>query len=1010
MELFDLGILADDDCPERPGGVIGRYRLIAPLGEGGFGFVWRAEQTEPIHRELALKLIKRGMDSREIIARFAAESQSLAMMDHPNIAAVLDAGTMPDGRPYFAMELVKGEPLTSYCDSRNLSILERLELFIPVCQAVQHAHQKSILHRDLKPSNIIVSVVDGKPVPKVIDFGIAKALGTDEDLALRSSLLRTRVGAVIGTPEYMSPEQAGSVPDVDTRSDIYSLGVLLYELLTGQTPLARCGGGFSHDETLRRIRTEETLKPSTSFHPPTAFSVQAAATRDAEPSKLRRMLKGDLDWIVLKALEKDRRRRYETSTAFAADLKRFLRAEPVSAVAPTWHYQFSKLVRRNRTAFVAASVVFLTLSVATGVSLWQASEAHKAGARAEQSRIDADHSRADAETNAAQARKTVETYLTKVSDHPKLKEEAFQGLRKELLETALPFYEEMASKESDDPHLKGDRAWVFDKLASLYRNLGQREKAVESLREVMKIEEALSAQFPEDLFYNRAIIVTGNNISVVLGELGRHDEAIAVHLHSINLVEGLMRKYPQNIEYGTDLSILLVSLGQNLARVGKIAESEAAMLRAIEVRQNLADKSPESASYQNDVASSYADFARMLADKGRFAEAEPRFRKSMAIRETLVASSPADANCRKSLADACYNFAFYLNGNGKSEEALALQLRSVEINLKLIAEFPADSSYRYSLALGYQTVGASLISLKRQSEAEDALRDSLEIMRSLTAEFPENASYFHHAGLSLHDIARLRREMGDPQGARDCLRECVDMQKKALNGDLASSGYRIALGNALNELGELCLLTGDPAGAMAVALDLPRYFPKSWEDQEHAAMYMAEAIPLLKNDPGMDAVQKQQSVDRATRSAVELLKSSAGAGNPRFFEAVSDARMAVLRGNPEFDELEKSLAPDPKDRSPSTFRFDYSFSDPGPRIWRRDGKIWTETSPSGVVKKFNIVRRIRLGHGSGTELIEAGNSGLSIFVPDLGSPAPLQLRMKQGAGAWAILGEIQSME
>ena len=226
--LMDLGFYPEEigrSRDEQPDDRVGRYRLIELLGEGGFGAVWSAEQTEPIHREIALKLIKRGMDSREIIARFGAESQALAMMDHPNIAAVLDAGSCPDGLPYFAMELVKGAPLTTYCDSRSLSVEERTELFIPVCQAVQHAHQKAILHRDLKPSNILVAEVDGKPVPKVIDFGIAKALGTPNEVLFQASILQTRAGAVVGTLPYMSPEQAGSVPDVDTRSDIYSLGV-----------------------------------------------------------------------------------------------------------------------------------------------------------------------------------------------------------------------------------------------------------------------------------------------------------------------------------------------------------------------------------------------------------------------------------------------------------------------------------------------------------------------------------------------------------------------------------------------------------------------------------------------------------------------------------------------------------------------------------------------------------------------------------------------------------------
>jgi eukaryotic-like serine/threonine-protein kinase len=355
---------------EQPGLVVGgRYKLIEPIGEGGMGTVWMAQQTEPIKRLVAVKLIKAGMGSKQVLARFEAERQALALMEHPNIARVFDAGAAPDGRPFFVMELVKGKPITAYCDANRLTPRQRLELFLPVCQAIQHAHQKGVIHRDIKPNNVLVALYDDRPVPKVIDFGVAKATGQQ----LTEQTLHTGFGAVVGTPEYMSPEQASfNQLDVDTRSDVYSLGVLLYELLAGSPPfsqkdLARAG----MLEILRVIREQEPSKPSTKLS--TADGLPSlAANRGTEPGRLTRMVRGDLDWIVMKALEKDRTRRYETANGFAADVQRYLADEPVLASPPSAAYRLRKLVRRNRGSAVAGTLVLLALAVGVIGTVWQA--------------------------------------------------------------------------------------------------------------------------------------------------------------------------------------------------------------------------------------------------------------------------------------------------------------------------------------------------------------------------------------------------------------------------------------------------------------------------------------------------------------------------------------------------------------------------------------------------------------------------------------------------------------
>ncbi|HMF14339.1 MAG TPA: serine/threonine-protein kinase, partial [Gemmataceae bacterium] len=353
---------AGSPIAEGPGTQIGPCKLLEQIGEGGFGVVFLAEQSAPVRRKVALKILKPGMDTRQVVARFEAERQALAIMDHPNIAKVYDGGTTPSGRPYFVMELVKGVPITDYCDHHHLTPRQRLELFVPVCQAVQHAHQKGIIHRDLKPSNVLVTVHDGTPVVKVIDFGVAKALGQE----LTEKTLFTGFAQMVGTPLYMSPEQAGeSGLDIDTRSDIYSLGVMLYELLTGTTPFDRARfKDASYEEIRRIIREEEPARPSNRI---STLEAQASSTiaeqRQSEPRRLRRLFRGELDWIVMKALEKDRNRRYETANGFAMDIQRYLADEPVLACPPSVGYRFRKFARRNKAVLAVAALIlfFITL-------------------------------------------------------------------------------------------------------------------------------------------------------------------------------------------------------------------------------------------------------------------------------------------------------------------------------------------------------------------------------------------------------------------------------------------------------------------------------------------------------------------------------------------------------------------------------------------------------------------------------------------------------------------------
>src|SRR5271154_1433286 len=431
-------------------GQIGPYRLLQLLGEGGMGEVWLAEQKTPIHRTVALKLIKAGMDTKAVVARFESERQARALMDHPSIARVFDAGSTAEGRPYFVMEYVPGLPITEYCDKHRLTVKERLELFLQVCDGVQHAHQKAIIHRDLKPSNVLVVEQDSKPVPKIIDFGLAKATAQ----RLTDKTMFTELGVIRGTPEYMSPEQADqSEQNIDTRTDVYSLGVILYQLLVGALPFdAKAMRTAGFEEILRKIREEEPPKPSTKIRSMGEASAASAEKRNEEPRSFAQHLRGELDWITMKALEKDRTRRYGAVSELAADLFRYLRNEPVVAGPATAAYRMKKYAVRHRIALGAAAGLVLLLA---GFVVVQAAELR---------RITAERNRADRERDRATHVTDFMTSMFKVSDPGEARGNSITA--REILDEASA---EIDTGLAQDPELQAQMMHV---MGDVYRNLG----------------------------------------------------------------------------------------------------------------------------------------------------------------------------------------------------------------------------------------------------------------------------------------------------------------------------------------------------------------------------------------------------------------------------------------------------------------------------------------------------------------------------------------------------------
>ncbi len=479
------------ELSEKPGDKIGRYKLLQQIGEGGCGVVYMAEQLEPVRRRVALKVIKLGMDTKSVIARFEAERQALALMDHPNIAKVFDAGATDTGRPYFVMELVRGIKITDYCDQNNLSTEERLKLFTQVCQAIQHAHQKGIIHRDIKPSNILVTQNENEPVPKVIDFGIAKAT---TDQRLTDKTVFTAFEQFIGTPAYMSPEQAMMTSlDIDTRTDIYALGVLLYELLTGQTPFdANELMAAGLDAMRRTIREQEPARPSTRLSTMLEADLTTVAShRHSEPAKLGSLLRGDLDWIVMKALEKDRTRRYETANGLAMDIQRHLSNEPVTARPPSRWYEFQKTVRRHKFGFAAATALGIVLGLGVVASSWQALRATRAEREQSKLRQEAEAEKKNAQTAAAKAT-TISEFLQQLlsSANP----DALKGQEYSVRQMLDDFSAGLADQLKDQPEVE---ATLRITIGRAYYRLGVADKSQAHLERALTIRRNLFGEQSE---------------------------------------------------------------------------------------------------------------------------------------------------------------------------------------------------------------------------------------------------------------------------------------------------------------------------------------------------------------------------------------------------------------------------------------------------------------------------------------------------------------------------------
>lgn len=803
----EIAAITDDHA----GDSIGPYRLVDVLGEGGMGVVYRAEQVSPIRRDVALKLIRRGLDTDRVVARFDQERQALARMEHPSIARVLDAGASADGRPYFVMELVQGAPITEFCDTERLTLRERVELAIAVCHAVQHAHQKGIIHRDLKPSNILVARQDDVPVPKVIDFGIAKAI----EEPLSDHTLLTRAGQFIGTPDYMSPEQAGAMDiDVDTRTDVYALGVLLYELLAGRRP--HLFERRSQDEVQEVLRSHEPDRPSTGLSPRRRLTTRHMVTLD-EPARariaenrrtttdrLRRQLVGDLDNIVLKAMQKEPDRRYGSMEQLADDLQRYLDGKPVLARPDTWTYRTSKFVRRHTVGVGMATAAALTLvgfAVMTSIqSSRVARERDRALAAEQRARIEAETSKqvsdfmvglfrvSDPNTsrgNTITAREILDRGAQRIGTDLK----ATPRVQGKLLHTMGAVYKNLglydqaadamtqaiAAREQGAPD---ELEMSLDELGDIERYRGRFDAAEPILRRALDVRRK---QFGNS---DPKVGQTLNNLAILLDEQGKYDEAESMHRESLRIRRAALG--PKDNAVANSLG----NLGIVLRHSAKYAEAEQALREAIAIRRELfGDVHPLVAHNLNTLGS-------VLGDVGRYSDAEPLLRECLAIRRKVLPKT------HPNLANTMSDLASVLQDQMKLDEAEALYLEALGIERAIAPPLPGATGPVKAGSTNLSQVLNNLATLYEDRgdyrRAEPLYVESLEMRRAMRGE--RHPSVAH----ALSNLARLRFQIKQLGPAERLAREALALRLDLLGANaLGTAQTRAVLGDILRARGAL---------------------------------------------------------------------------------------------------------------------------------------------------------------------------------------------------------------
>ncbi len=807
-------ILQEEPLPKQ----ISNYRILSKLGEGGMGVVYLAEQSEPVRRRVALKVVKRGMDSKQVIARFEAERQALAMMEHPCVARVFDAGIAEDGRSYFVMEHVAGVSITEHCDRQRMGIDERLALFMQVCDAVQHAHQKGIIHRDIKPSNILVSFEEDKSVPKVIDFGVAKALHQ----RLTEQTLFTERGQLIGTPEYMSPEQAEmTIQDIDTRSDIYSLGVLLYHLLTGALPFdPKSLRRAAFAEVQRIIREEEPKKPSTKFSSLSAEGVgkgkddhESAASRiahqrHADARALVRRIRGDLDWIVMKALEKDRTRRYKTASEFAAYIQKHLNGEAIDLGPPSAAYRMSKFVRRHRIGVAATAVVAAALVISTGVSIgfWLS--------EAEQRKL-----AQDAMMEAELKGETIKEAHAVVSANSE--REFQQNLRRlsrgrqleleDLRQTALRSIEGLQRlydrDDEADPVLSRALALAYRRLGDVQGGTrtgtqGDTQAARESYHTALAILKRVN---PPNADVSRDLSLAHIRIGDILRTTGNVSDALVEYESAVDNIDSLMLAgHPVD----HTIAFALSSAGQALVKNGRTDEAEELLTRSLALRRQLAKAAPNNALAQLNLAKGLTAVAERRSVAGDHDVALKLYFESLGIRQRLLAEDPSNSTRRRDVAVVHYFLSSTFSALDQLEKAKPHVQSWLDYTKERAQATPDDARAQLDLGAAHELMGIILADAGEWDQASKSYRDLQEVIVPLRDSDPANTLYgrllaFSHEGLG--EVALANDEL---DGAVREFREALEIIVPMSEHDPADATIKSARAKVESALGDALLQNG----------------------------------------------------------------------------------------------------------------------------------------------------------------------------------------------------------